>query len=379
MLTLLQKTGANLTLKKSRFFTDTINNLGHAIRTSRLEIASPTTDSNKRLEEPRNVTELRILLGLWNLFKRFALNITHRAAPLNRKLKEKPKKFGPLNNEDRKATKTVREKLISPPILALPYARAHFTLDTVPCDVQAGCMLWQKQNNRTREPIFHWSRSLTKAEKGCDTTRREYSAEVWWIPLLDPYSKEHWLTIRTNHESLRRLLNLIDALEVFALWGLTLLRLATRENDKSTLKDHPPVMCINKIDDTRHFCSKYVRKDTTSTLMQVKSEPNDLNTLTLSELVKAQGDDGFCQQSPKHVNLSGTEFPFYLRDEHRSTGQYRNRYHGQCNNEYCSSHTIHLLQVFPHSEVCMTLCAGTATGPTWHRMCTTLWAAVQAV
>lgn len=62
VLTLLNNARATLKLKKCKFFTDTIDYLGHVIRPRRLEIASHKTDTIRGFQPPTLITELRSFL-----------------------------------------------------------------------------------------------------------------------------------------------------------------------------------------------------------------------------------------------------------------------------------------------------------------------------
>lgn len=57
--TLLHKPGVTLTLKKCRFYTNTMDYLKHVIWSRSPKIAQPTTDGIMQLKEPCNVTQLR--------------------------------------------------------------------------------------------------------------------------------------------------------------------------------------------------------------------------------------------------------------------------------------------------------------------------------
>lgn len=118
--------------------------LGHVIRPRMLEIASDTTDAIKELRPVTNITELRSFLGFCNIFRKFVPNFKHIAEPLNRKSqKAHPKEFQGLAAVEAIAMKEFQIRLIAPPVLALPFAYGHITLDTEACNVQVGWVLQQ--------------------------------------------------------------------------------------------------------------------------------------------------------------------------------------------------------------------------------------------
>lgn len=203
MLTLLQKERDNLELKKCMFFTNTIDSARHIVRMRRLEISSQTTIAIRERKEPRSVTELRSFQGLYSFFKNFVSNIARMEAPLNQKpQKDQRKKFRPLKNEGWNAVTALQEKLISPPILALPYAGGLCTLYTDLCNIELGCMLLQQYPEMAR--------SFIEAGHTYDATQRECMAIVWSTILLRSHVEGSRLTIRTDHDSLCWILNLID-------------------------------------------------------------------------------------------------------------------------------------------------------------------------
>lgn len=75
------------------------------------------------LNEPRNVTESRSFIGLCNAFRRFIPKFARIADPLKEKIRtNQPQTIGDLIDE-KNALTTIRERLISPPILALSRAK----------------------------------------------------------------------------------------------------------------------------------------------------------------------------------------------------------------------------------------------------------------
>lgn len=173
------------------------------------------------------MTDLRSFLGYCSVLRRLVLNFAHLASPLSQKLKKDlRKKFGPLNYGERNLMKTCQKKLISQPVLAWPDAEGHYTLKTDTCDVHIGCMLWQEQPAKTREPIGYCFIFLTKVVKTNGTTQRECLAKICSTFLLRSYLEVGRFIIRTDHDSLGWMLIVTDESRRLAQWRLRLLEFA---------------------------------------------------------------------------------------------------------------------------------------------------------
>lgn len=61
--------------------------------------------------------------------------------------KKQPKEFVALNEKELTATETCQERLITSPILAIPYARGRYTLESGACNVQVESRLLQDQSD----------------------------------------------------------------------------------------------------------------------------------------------------------------------------------------------------------------------------------------
>ena len=96
-------------------------------------------------------------------------------------------------------------------------------MDTDASNEQIGCCLFQTQPNGANHPVGYWSRGLTRAEKNYSTTEKECLAIVWSILHLRPYLQSRHFVVRTDHNSLRWVLNLADAQGRLARWRLRLL------------------------------------------------------------------------------------------------------------------------------------------------------------
>jgi transposase InsO family protein len=222
-LTLLEKAGLSLKLAKCQFFKDTVNYLGHVIRPGRLGVAEKNTEALKSAPIPCTQTELRSFLGLCNVYRRFVPRFATIAAPLTALLgKGTPAQLAPLTPAQIYAFESLRTKLLSPPILALPRSEGRIWLDTDASDGQLGCCLLQAQPDGSTLPLGYWSRTLNTAERNYSTTERECLAIVWAVTHLRPYVEGKRFTVRTDHNALRWVMNLSDAQGRLARWRLRL-------------------------------------------------------------------------------------------------------------------------------------------------------------
>jgi RNase H-like domain found in reverse transcriptase len=224
VLTLLGKAGLSLKLDKCHFLQETVDYLGHVIRPGKLEIATKNTDALRTAQPPRTQTELRSFLGLCNVYRRFVPGFSKIAGPLNQMLRkgESPR-LQKLSVEQLHAFESLRDKLLHPPVLALPRKEGRYILDTDASDLQIGSCLCQEHPDGLRHPIGYWSRSLNAAERNYSTTEKECLAIVWAILTLRPYLEGQRFLVRTDHHSLRWVLNLADAQGRLARWRLRLL------------------------------------------------------------------------------------------------------------------------------------------------------------
>ncbi|CDF40057.1 unnamed protein product [Chondrus crispus] len=188
--------------------------------------------SQKRL--PRTQTELRSFLGMCNVYRRFIDHFAKIAAPLTAMLRKGgPDVLPNLDKEQTTAFQTLKECLISPPVLKLPRLGRPYSLDTDASDAQLGCTLLQTHEDGHRYPVGYWSRTLSSAECNYSTTEKECLAIVWAVQTLRPYLERERFTVNSDHHSLRRLMNLADASGRLARWRL---RLAEYDSDVTYVK-----------------------------------------------------------------------------------------------------------------------------------------------
>jgi RNase H-like domain found in reverse transcriptase len=98
-----------------------------------------------------------------------------------------PPQLGPITQDGVVAFNTLRDCLLSPPVLVLPLAKGQIWLDTDASDVQHGFRLLQLQPDGKPLPSGYWSRTLNSAEKKYSTTENECLAIVWAVKHLRLY------------------------------------------------------------------------------------------------------------------------------------------------------------------------------------------------
>lgn len=120
------------------------------------------------------------------------------------------------------AFETLKLRLISPPVLALPRPDRPYLIDTDASAYQLGCTLLQEQEPDQWSPVGYWSYSLNSAERNYSATERECFAVVWAITSLRPYIEGTRFTVRTDHDALRWLMSLSESSGRLTRWRLRL-------------------------------------------------------------------------------------------------------------------------------------------------------------
>ena len=135
--------GAGLKLKPSKcyFAQRDVNFLGHVVSAAGIHPDRAKTEAVSSNPTPKDVKELRQFLGLSNYYHRFVANYSKIAEPLH-KLLRRERNFH-WDSCCQKAFDTLKQKLVSPPVLALPDFCQQFILYTDASDGAIGGILGQ--------------------------------------------------------------------------------------------------------------------------------------------------------------------------------------------------------------------------------------------
>ncbi|GBM06797.1 Retrovirus-related Pol polyprotein from transposon 297 [Araneus ventricosus] len=211
----LQKANLKLNPKKCRFFQREVAYLGHVISAEGVK-----TDPEKIkavVDWPRRdkIHDLRSFLGLCTYYRRFVKIFSTIARPPH-KLTEAKSNFN-WTDECEKSFNSLKQALTSSPILTYPRTDKDFILDTDASNEGIGAVLSQNTGNEERVTAY-FSKSLGKPERNYCVTRKELLAIVKSIEHFHHYLYGRKFLLRTDHASLRRLLNFKEPEGQIARW-----------------------------------------------------------------------------------------------------------------------------------------------------------------
>lgn len=198
--------GLKLGPKKCSFAAQSCIFLGHQISKDGIR---PPPDRVKAITEfpcPKNVKELRRILGLFNWFRKFISNYSALVHPLTRLLKKgQPFKW---QIEQETAFNDLKQKLTNSKILSFPRYDLTFRLSVDTSSRGIGYMLYQfHANDNTQQPriIRFGSKSLSPWQQSYGPTKLELLGMV--VSILDcaDYLRGNSFIVECDHQALKPL------------------------------------------------------------------------------------------------------------------------------------------------------------------------------
>ncbi|GJW68486.1 putative reverse transcriptase domain-containing protein [Tanacetum coccineum] len=197
---LLKKERLYAKFSKCDFWLDSVQFLGHVIDRSGVHVDPAKIEAIKSWAAPTTPTEVRQFLRLVGYYRRFIEGFSLISKPLT-KLTQKNKKYE-WGKEEEEAFQTLKQKLCSAPILALPEGTEDFV---VYCDASLkgyGVVLMQRE-----KVIAYASRQLKVHEENYTTHDLELGAVVFALRLWRHYLYGTKCVVFTDHKSLQYILN----------------------------------------------------------------------------------------------------------------------------------------------------------------------------
>ncbi|KAK1606090.1 hypothetical protein QYE76_029763 [Lolium multiflorum] len=181
---------------KCEFWLDQVEFLGHVISKDGIAVNPSKVASVLDWEAPKNVKEIRGFLGMAGYYRRFIEGFSKIAGPMTKLLR----KNTPFvwSEECEKSFQTLKEKLTTAPVLAVPEDGKDYT---VYCDASKhglGCVLMQD-----RKVISYGSRQLRPHEVNYPTHDLELAAVVFALKTWRHFLYGAKCELYTDHKSLK--------------------------------------------------------------------------------------------------------------------------------------------------------------------------------
>ena len=185
VLTKLGEAGLRLKPSKCHFALPQVQYLGYLISKDGVQPDPSKVKAVTSYPTSSNATEVREFLGIANYYQRFVEGFSATATPLYQLTRKTTNGFL-WTLESQQAFDQLKQKLVSPPILAYPLFDVPFVVQTAASAHAVGGVLSQVQDGKERV-IAYWSQQLKKAERNYSTIEGEALAVVGAIKEFDPY------------------------------------------------------------------------------------------------------------------------------------------------------------------------------------------------
>ncbi|GJZ58267.1 putative nucleotidyltransferase, ribonuclease H [Tanacetum coccineum] len=200
ILELLKKEELYAKFSKCEFWIPRVQFIGHVIDRQGIHVDPAKVESIKDWASPKTPMEIRQFLGLAGYYRRFIEGFSKIAKPMT-KLTQKTVAFE-WGDKQEAAFQTLKNKLCSAPILALPQGAENFI---VYCDAShkgLGAVLMQNE-----KVIAYASQQLKIHEKNYTTHDLELGAVVFALKIWRHYLYGTKCTVFTDHKSLQHILD----------------------------------------------------------------------------------------------------------------------------------------------------------------------------
>ncbi len=189
-----------LKLKKCQFGCLRIDFLGHVISSAGIATDALKIDKIVNCRAPTTVKEIQSFLGLSGYYRSFVKGYSKIAYPIIQLLNADVEfEWG---EDQQTAFETLKNALVSSPILAYPDMQKPFLLHTDASRVGFGAVLSQLHGKKER-PNAYASKSLSPAEKNYGITELEMAAACWAILKFKHYLYGQPFTLVTDHQPLK--------------------------------------------------------------------------------------------------------------------------------------------------------------------------------
>ncbi|GFS88613.1 transposon Tf2-9 polyprotein [Trichonephila clavipes] len=203
--------------EKCHFASSRVKYLGFWITQKGIEVDPEKVASILDIPPPKNVKELQSFLQTCSWFRRYIQDFVKISRPLSYLTKKKVKWQWGFDQQN--AFQTLKNSLTTPPVLKKEDGTKPYIIRTDASNYALGAVLLQGEGS-DEHPIEYASRLLTPAERNYSTTEREALAVVWALKKFRGYIEGTEITVASDHQPLKWLLNLKSPTGRLARWAL---------------------------------------------------------------------------------------------------------------------------------------------------------------
>ena len=168
---------------------------------------------------PTCVSEVRSFLGTASYYRKYIQGFADIASPLTNLTKKNQKLV--WTEKCQSAFESLKEALVSAPVLAYPTREGKFVLDTEANATAIGAVLSQIQDGEEKV-IAYASCALSSSRQNYCTKYRELYVVVRFVKYFSHYLWGRPFSVRSNHSSLKWLKNFKQSGGMLAGWIATL-------------------------------------------------------------------------------------------------------------------------------------------------------------
>ncbi|GFX49431.1 retrovirus-related Pol polyprotein from transposon 17.6 [Trichonephila clavipes] len=205
--------------EKCQFSCLRVKYLGLWIAPQGIEVDHEKISAILGIPPPKNVKQLQSFLETCSLYRKFIANFSEISRPLSNLTKKKAS--WKWSEEEQKAFQTLKQWLVSPPILKQADFSKPFLIRTDASNYALGAVLLQGED-KEEHPVEFASRLLNPAERNYATTEREALAVVWALNKFRDYIDGKSITVASVYQPLRWLMKLKAPTGRLARWALQL-------------------------------------------------------------------------------------------------------------------------------------------------------------
>jgi hypothetical protein len=213
--------------------------LGHVISKRGIEVDKAKIETVEKLSPLTNIKSLRSFLGHARFYRRFIKDFSKITKALTRLL-QKDVEYE-FDEECLHAFQTLKQSLISAPIMQLPDWNLPFEIMCDTSDYVVGVVLGQRKEGKVHT-IYYASKTLNEAQVNYATTEKELLGVVFAFEKCRSYIVNLKVMVYTDHDVIKYLLYKKDAKPHLIKWILLLqefdMEIRDKKGSDNVVADH---------------------------------------------------------------------------------------------------------------------------------------------